>query len=143
MEKTLITLTILLLSTICFSQTFKKYELKRLNSFEINLNSIDLNDSTDYLNLKAILEKDKKRRTNKTAGIILTSLSALTTTFGIMVISRSKNDQEGVGQSIGTMFVVAGAIELGVSIPLFISSKKRKKERDKLIEYYKTDTIEK
>ena len=60
-----------------------------------------------------------------------------------MVISRSKNDQEGVGQSIGTMFVVAGAIELGISIPLFISSKKRKKERDKLIEYYKTETIEK
>jgi hypothetical protein len=143
MKKTLITLTILLLSTICFSQTFKNYELKRLNSFEINLNSIDLNNTTDYLNLKAILEKDKKRRTNKTAGIILTSLSALTTTFGIMVISRSKNDQEGVGQSIGTMFVVAGAIELGVSIPLFISSKKRKKERNKLIEYYKTDTIEK
>ena len=133
----MLTLTILLLSNICFSQTFKDYEFKRLNSFEINLNSIDLNNSTDYLNLKTILEKDKKRRTNKTVGIILTSLSALTTTFGIMVISNSKNDQEGVGQSIGTMFVVAGAIELGISIPLFISSKKRKKERNKLIEYYK------
>lgn len=143
MKNTLITLTILLTCTVCFSQNLKNCEIKRLNSFEINLNSIDLNNSTDYLNLKTILEKDKKRRTNKAVGIVLTSLSALTTTFGIMVISGYKNDQEGVGQSIGTMFVVAGAIELGVSIPLFISSKKKKKERNKLIEYYKTERIEK
>ena len=143
MKKTLIVSAILLFSTICFSQNFKTYEFKRLNSFEINLDAIDLNYSTDYLKLKTILEKDKKRRTNKTAGIILTSLSALTTTFGFVLISNHKNDEEGVGQSIGTMFVVAGAIKLGVSIPLFISSKKRKKERNKLIEYYKTERIKK
>ncbi|TDD75153.1 hypothetical protein [Flavobacterium caseinilyticum] len=137
MKKTLTTLMILLLTTFCFSQTFKDYERRRLNSFEINLSSIDLNNSTNYLNLVTILEKDKKRIRNKTIGIVLTSLSALATTFGIMVISNSKNDREGVGQSIGTMFIAVGTIELGVSIPLFISSKKRKKERNKLIEYYR------
>ncbi|WP_369049372.1 hypothetical protein [Tenacibaculum sp. UWU-22] len=137
MNRTVITLSILFLSTIGFSQTFKNYELKRLSSFEINFNSINLNNSTDYFNLKTILGKDKKRRTNKTVGIVLTSLSALTTTLGIMVISGSKNAQEGVGESIGMMFVATGVIELGISIPLFISSNKRKKERNKLIEYYK------
>tara|TARA_R110000868_G_scaffold16056_6_gene72605 strand:- start:94623 stop:94826 length:204 start_codon:yes stop_codon:yes gene_type:complete len=62
----------------------------------------------------------------------------LTTAFGVMVISGSKNDQEGVGESIGSMFVAMGVIELGVSIPLFIASNKRKNERDRLIEIYKS-----
>lgn len=32
--------------------------------------------------------------------------------------------------------MVVGVIELGISIPIFISSKKRKKERNELIELY-------
>jgi hypothetical protein len=129
---------------ICSAQTFEQKEIKRLNSFEINLNNIDLNDQSNYLNLKTILEKERKRRTNKTFGIILTSLGALTTTFGTLVIANSKDDNNGVigqsngiGQSIGAMIIAVGAIELGISIPLFISTSKRKKERDELVLKYK------
>lgn len=138
MKKTLIILTALLLFTNCFSQEFKNYELKRLKSFGLNTKPNELSNSINYLNLDTILEKDKERRTKKTLGIVFTSLSALTTAFGVMVISGSKNDQEGVGESIGSMFVAMGVIELGVSIPLFISSNKRKNERDRLIEIYKS-----
>ena len=49
------------------------------------------------------------------------------------LFSENKNEQEGIGQSIGIMAIVAGTIELGVSVPLFISSNKSKKKRDKLI----------
>jgi hypothetical protein len=137
MKKTLIILTALLLFTNCFSQEFKNYELKRLESFGLNAKPNEPSNLINYLNFDAILEKDKERRTKKTLGIVFTSLSALTTAFGVMVISGSKNDQEGVGESIGSMFVGIGVIELGVSIPLFLSSNKRKNERDRLIEIYK------
>ncbi len=124
-------------SNICSTQTFNQKENKRLDSFGINMNNIDLYNQSNYLNLETILLKDKKRRTNKTFGIVLTSLSALTTTFGAIVFANSRDDEEGVAQSIGTMFVAIGAIELGISIPLFISSSKRKNERNKIIENYK------
>lgn len=123
-------------ANISSAQNFSNKEINRLNSFRVSLNNIDLNDQNSYLDLEKILEKEKKRRTNKFFGIALTSLSALTTTFGGIVIANSKDDQEGVGQSVGTMFVVIGIAELGISIPLFISTKKRKKERNKLIEKY-------
>jgi hypothetical protein len=42
------------------------------------------------------------------------------------IISSSRNDQEGLGQTIGTMFIAAGIVQLGVSA-LFVSSNKRKK----------------
>lgn len=122
---------------ICSAQTFKQKDIKRLNSFEININNIDLNDQRNYLNLETILEKERKRRTNKAFGIVLTSISALTATFGTLVFVNSKDDEEGVGQSIGTMFIAIGAIELGISIPLFVSASKRKKERNELILNYK------
>jgi hypothetical protein len=137
MQRATITLIVLLIFNNCFSQTFKNYEIKRLKTFEINTESIELNNSVNYLDLKAILEKEQKRKTNKTLAIVLTSLSALTMTYGAKIITSSKDDQEGLGGSIGIMIMTAGVVELGVSIPLFISSNKRKKERDNLIELYK------
>lgn len=137
MKKTLTTLITLLLLTNGFSQTYKEYELRRLNSFGIHLDSVEINNAAKPLNISAILEKEKKRRTNKTSAIVLTSLSVLTTTYGALLFSASKNEQEGLGKSISLMVMTVGVIELGTSIPLFISSNKRKKERDKLIELYK------
>jgi hypothetical protein len=105
--------------------------------FEINTDSIALKNSLNYLNFKTILVNEQKRKTNKTLAIALTSLSALTMTYGAKIISSSRNDKEGLGQTIGTMFIAAGIVQLGVSVPLFVSSNKRKKDRDKLIELYK------
>jgi hypothetical protein len=64
-------------------------------------------------------------------------LTILSTAFGVKLISDNKNSEEGVGHSIGVMFVTGGVISAGISVPLFISSSKRKKERDKLLELYK------
>jgi len=135
--KLLSILFLLLLSANTFAQTFKNREIKRLNSFGIDLTSIDLNEETNYLNLETILKKEKKRRTNKTVGIALTTLGLLTTGFGTALIVNSKDQEEGLPQSIGTMFVAMGVVELGISIPIFIATSKRKKERDKLIRIFK------
>lgn len=124
-----------------FSQNFKNYEFERLKSFEINTNSIDLNNSKQFLDLKSILKKDQNRKTYKTIAIVLTTLSLSTITYGSKIIKNSINDKEGLGASIGVMIVTAGVVELGVSIPLYINSNKKRKERNSLIELYKKNEI--
>ena len=81
--------------------------------------------------------KDRKRKITKTTAIIFTSLSILSTTFGAKLITDNKNSEEGVGQSIGTIFIAGGVASAGISIHLFNFTSKRKKERNKLIELYK------
>jgi NADH:ubiquinone oxidoreductase subunit K len=130
-------LSIILVFNNCISQSFKKYELKRLNAFKIKNETTDIYNSENYLYLKDILEKEQKQITRKTGGIIFTSLSILITALGARIYSNSRNAENGIGQSIGTLFMAVGIVELGISIPIFISSNKRQKERDKLIESYK------
>ncbi len=132
--KFLILLTLFFLNS--YSQVLNEKDLNKIESFGIIQTDFNLNDKIVINDWNLILEKDKKRKTNKTVGIIFTALSIFSTTLGAKLISENKNSQEGLGQSIGTMFVVGGIINLGISVPLFISSSKRKKERDKLIELY-------
>jgi hypothetical protein len=62
--------------------------LKRLESFGLNKPN-EKSNSINYLNLDTILEKIKKEE-QKNFRNSFTSLSALTTAFGVMVISGSK-----------------------------------------------------
>ena len=142
--KKLLIFTTLLVSLNCFSQTFKNFEIKKLNSFGINIDSIDLSNNVNQLNLKAILKKDRRMRKNKTAGIILTSLSVLSTSFGILILSRKNVTGEGeaFNELFGGMFIGGGVLGGGISIPLFNSSKRRRKERNKLIKFYNKGTTE-
>jgi len=143
--KKLLILTTLLVSLNCFSQTFKAYEIKKLNSFGINLDSIDLSNNVSQMDFNAILNKDKKMQKNKTTGIILTSISVLSTSFGILILSRKSANGEGkaFNQIFGGLFIGSGVINAGISISLFNSSKKRKKERNALIKIYNDGKIEK
>ena len=134
--KNILLIFLILISFKNYSQNFKEKELKKIESFGINLTEFDHNEKRVINDWNLILEKEKRRKNNKTVGIILTSLSVLSTTFGAKILSESKNDEEGVGQFIGSMFVAGGIINAGISVPLFISSSKRKKERNKLIELY-------
>ena len=89
--------------------------------------------------LNKILILEKKRRKNKRTGIILTSLSVLTTAYGIIALSYDKsNDGTGraIQETIGGISLGLGVVSAGISIPIFKSSKKRKNERDKLIEKF-------
>lgn len=62
MQKVKFTLIVLLIFNNSFSQSFKNYEIKRLNMFEINTDSIALNNSLNYLNLKTILVNEQKEK---------------------------------------------------------------------------------
>ncbi|MDV7187916.1 hypothetical protein R3X25_11545 [Lutibacter sp. TH_r2] len=120
-----------------YSQILNERKLNKIESFGINLTNFNQNEQKVINDWNLILDKDWKRKKTKTAGIVFTSLSILSTAFGAKLISDNKNSEEGVGHSIGVMFVTGGVISAGISVPLFISSSKRKKERDKLIKLYK------
>ncbi|PKP44491.1 MAG: hypothetical protein CVT95_10980 [Bacteroidetes bacterium HGW-Bacteroidetes-12] len=127
------------------SQSFNEYEVPKINSFGLNLNELDLSNQKVNNDLKSILKKEQQRKSNKSTSIVLAALSVLTTTTGIIIVSKPKtvNEMDYLNEAgayenlIGGFFIAAGVIEAGISIPLFFTSNKRKKERDKLIELYK------
>ena len=115
-----------------FSQDFSEKEIAKLNKLNIKTKSLNLYDFNIQKDLNEILNLEKKRKTNKTFGIILATLSLATITAGIIEVS-GKND---LNQTLGTVGIVAGIIEGGISIPLWNASKKKKKERDKLLKKF-------
>jgi len=121
-------------------QELKSKQIRKIESFGIEYNRLILenpNYSKDFLN---ILKKDRKRKRNKTLGYIFRSLGILTATTGILTIAAKDNnsndqkDESGAFKNvIGGLLTATGVVEIGVSIPLFKSSKKRKRERNQLI----------
>ncbi|MGB2476247.1 MAG: hypothetical protein ACPIB2_06110, partial [Flavobacteriaceae bacterium] len=117
-----------------FSQSFNEQEIKRINYFGINTIEYDLNDNKIYTDFSKILKLNNKRKSNKTFGIVLGSVSLLTTSFGILALSAKKDDGMGkaIVDTIGGISLGVGVIFGGVSIKLFNSSKKKKKRKGQI-----------
>lgn len=109
--------------------------LKTLNDLGIKSESKVSYEQFDQLN--QILQADRKKNHNKTAGFVFTGVGVLASTMGIVMIDSSKNDQEGLGGTIGTMITVVGVAHIGASVPFFLGAKKQKKRRDAFIKEYK------
>jgi len=93
--------------------------------------------------LRAILKTEKQRKSNKLSGIILTSLSALSVGSGVLVASGQEGsfwDENPFSGLVGGILISTGAIEGGIGIPLLFVTKKRKRERDRLIMEYRAQT---
>ena len=77
---------------------------------------------------------NNKRKSNKTFGIVLGSVTLLTTSFGILALSVKKDDGMGkaIVDTIGGISLGVGVIFGGVSIKLFNSSKKKKKRKGQI-----------
>ena len=133
---------ILLFSSIpivLHGQELKPRQIRKIESFGIDYNRLR-NENIDYNNFAEILILDRKRKKNKTIGYVFSSVGLLTVTGGILALTNIKSnpnndmDESGAYQAvIGGILTSIGAIEIGVSIPLFISSKKRKNERNQRI----------
>lgn len=125
-------------TVILQGQELKPKQIQKIERFGIEYNRLEnKNNGNDFLE---ILKKERQRKTNKTIGYVFSSLGLLTTTGGILILSNIKSnpnndmDESGAYQAlIGGFITAIGVIEIGVSIPLFISSKKRNKERNQLI----------
>jgi len=128
------------ISIVLHGQELKPKQIQKIENFGIEYNRLR-NENIDYNNnFSEILKLDRKRKKNKTIGYVFSSLGLLTATGGILLLTNIKSnpnndmDEAGAYQAlIGGFFTSIGVIEIGVSIPLFISSKKRKKERNQEI----------
>ena len=135
MLKSVILFFTVLCSFQVFSQQINSHEKRRLDKFSISLDSIDRTNELDVLNLQALVKSDLQCRRRKRAGFIFAGAGALLTTLGIMTVAN--NDAEGEGKAYGSVIggtvIAVGVISAGVSIPFFISAKKRKRQRESLI----------
>jgi hypothetical protein len=125
------------------AQELKPREIKKIS--KLGIENVDLDNYGEQLttDFRKILRADRKRKTNKTVGIIFTSLSAISLGLGTAVLAtpvESEGHEEAYRNVIGGFFIGTGVIERGIGIPLLFVSKKRKRERDSLIEEYKTQT---
>ena len=127
------------ISIFLHGQELKPKQIQKIESFGIEYTRLK-NENIDYNNFAEILKLDRKRKTNKTIGYVFSSLGLLTVSGGILALANIKSnpnndmDESGAYQAvIGGILTSIGAIEIGVSIPLFISSKKRKNERNQRI----------
>lgn len=134
-------LIVLLFTAIGYGQTLSPNQIKKIESFGINYNLLATENQNIEADFLEIIEKEQKRKKNKKSGYVFGSLGVLTITSGILVLSKvDHNDtQDNLSEAdslltvLGGFVTAVGAIELGISIPLFVSSKKRKKERNALI----------
>lgn len=114
------------------SQNFSDKEITKLNKLNIETKNFDLNDINIQKDLNKILKFERKRKTKKTVGIILATLSIIPISYGIIGISH-KSD---LVKSFGVVGVIGGGTLGGISINLLSSSKKKKKERDELLKKF-------
>jgi len=114
------------------SQTLSEKQIAKLNLLEIKTQNLDLESIEIQNRLNKILTLERKRKTNKTIGIVLTGCSVLSTILGGVLLSKKNN----VTDVYGGMMLAGGLIYGGVSIPFWVSSKKRKQERDELIKMF-------
>lgn len=124
------------------AQELKQRELKKIS--KLGIETVHINNYGEQLtnDFRDILRADRKRKTNKTVGIILTSLSALSIGSGVLVSSGQEGSfwhENPFRGLVGGILIGTGAIEGGIGIPLLFVSKKRKRERDRLIKEYRAE----
>ena len=128
-------LTLLILLFTFFnglSQSLSEKEILKLNRLNIKTENLDFNNLNIENDLNKILNLDRKRKKNKTVGIILTSVSVTSFILGGALLSKDN----GITDVFGGIMIAGGAVSGGISIPFWNSSNKRKKERDELIKMF-------
>ena len=124
--------SLLFLVNTTYSQNFNEKERNKLETLNINIERLDLTDLNLQLNLKNILKLERKRKTNKTVAIICTSISATSLLLGGALVSRNN----GLAHIFGVAMITEGVVYGGISIPFWVASNKRKKERDRFIDLF-------
>ena len=114
------------------SQTLSEKEIVKLNLLEIKTENLNLENNTVQKDLNEILKLERKRKTNKTLGIVMTTMSVSGMVLGGVLLSKDHI----LSDVFGGMMVAGGVVYGGISIPFWVSSKKRKKERDELIKMF-------
>ncbi|PCE64911.1 hypothetical protein [Sediminicola luteus] len=120
------------------AQYLSEKDIDRLDELGV-YSTIPLEDLPSYENqFRSILESDKKMRRNKTSAILVGALGVVSSLSGILIMSSDSGN--GISNTLmGGGINGIGVIEMGVSLVLFNTSKKRKQERNALLERLKVD----
>ena len=118
-----------LLCVVCQAQ-FTPKKIEKLNQLDIKTYSLKLEDNQIQQDLNQILTLDKKRKSNKVWAIVFSSVAVASAIAGSVALDKD----EPLTYFPGGVLLLGGVVYGGVSVPFWISSHKRKKERDVLIE---------
>lgn len=132
-----------ILCYLCQAQQLKPSEIQKLSSLDLQYDIAAWHDEQVYLDFKKIIQYDKKTKGKKITGFIVGGVGAAALAGSLSLLNTSPNNREtGEGEKrlvssvIGVPMLIVGAGCIGTSIPLFISSGRSKKRRDKLIASY-------
>ncbi|MER3375593.1 MAG: hypothetical protein RIM83_13225 [Allomuricauda sp.] len=121
------------------AQDYSPKQQQRMDYLGLDYNYLIEQSEANEKQLREILDMDRKRKNNLIMGASFAGLGLLFLTTGASILGQDSdcNDTqlcENPGQVIvGGGLMMLGTIEVGVSLPLFISSLKRKKLRNKMI----------
>lgn len=127
------------------SQDFSPKQQQRLDYLGLDYNYLIQQSEDNEQQLRKILDMDRKRKNNLIMGTGFAGLGLLFLATGVSILGQNSdcNDTrlcENTGQVIvGGGLVMLGTIEVGISLPLFISSLKRKKLRNNMIKELQTE----
>ena len=138
MKKILMIITII---TYCnlHSQKLTSKSLNKLSELNIQYSNFDTNDLKIQTDFNKILKLDRKRKTNKTFGVIFSSISVVGIITGSIMRYQGNKIKEGHNFQgvLGALMIGSGVVYGGISVPFWICKKKRRKERDLLLLKYK------
>lgn len=140
------TITVLFLGLVhIHSQDFSQKQQQRLDYLGLDYNYLIQQSEANEQQLRKILDMDRKRKNNLIMGASFAGLGLLFVATGVSILGQNSdcNDTrlcENTGQVIvGGGLMALGTIEVGISMPLFISSLKRKKLRNNMIRELQTE----
>ncbi len=126
-----------LISLSIQGQTLSDKQIDKLNYLQVQTDQLSLDNLDIQKDLNTILVLDRKRKTNKTVAIVLTSIAASGIVLGGIVIANGTNSEgSAISSVVGGLTMAGGAIYGGISIPFWSAAKKRKKERDALVKMF-------
>ena len=129
---------------VCAQDFFPKQQ-QRLDYLGLDYNYLIQQSEANEQQLRKILDMDRKRKNNLIMGTGFAGLGLLFLATGVSILGQNSdcNDTrlcENTGQVIvGGGLMALGTIEVGISMPLFISSLKRKKLRNNMIRELQTE----
>lgn len=142
-----LTIVFLLISISIYGQHFTNRQTQKIEYFDIKINELNLENQQIIDDLNYILQTDKKSKRKKVVGKVLATLSVLSITGGILILTQDDNqdtnrnydEASAYREFIGGFLFATGVLESGISIPVFVSSKKKRRSRNKKIKIYNED----
>jgi len=139
-------LVVLLSSWVIKAQDLTQRQHQQLLNLGVSYDTLWQGQARYNSELLLALKKHRKHKKNKVIGSVLGGVGILSATTGVLLLTQGRKDQmSGNGEEsalplrdiFGGVLLATGALEIGVSIPFFVASKKRKKERSVLLEKHK------